>query len=589
MSTSLKTLLLFWRENARHPFLFAGAGLSWVGGMSLQRLILALIASKALNHLIAVHNDANVNYWHEFGPYLLAYAIVGIAAQLLIEMGLYLLSHLETAVRPTLQDRAFRWLSDQSLAFHANTFSGAIVNKVNKFTGAYVTLTDIFCLRFLRMFTNVVIAIIVIAWFSWQIALIMAIWTVAFTCLNITLVRRRFIYSKIAAEADTTLTAHLADAMGNISAVKAFGNEEAEFTTHHEKTIDRARKKYKTWMEGIKNDALLGGMMTVLQIAVLALAIHAVLSNKIEIGTLLLIQVYITQLISELWDLSNMTRTIEQSVSDAEEMIEVFEIEPDVQDLAKPEKSRISKGTIDFTDVTFTHDGSNDALFNNFTLSIASGEKIGLVGHSGSGKTTLTRLLLRFSDINSGAITIDGQNIARVAQADLRRSIAYVPQEPVLFHRSLRENIAYAKPDATDEEIRKAAELAHAAEFIDQLPTGYDTLVGERGVKLSGGQRQRIAIARAMLKDAPILVLDEATSALDSESEKLIQAALNRLMKGRTTIVIAHRLSTIQKMDRIVVMHDGEIIEQGSHADLVDKKGAYASLWNHQSGGFIEE
>jgi ATP-binding cassette subfamily B protein len=212
-----------------------------------------------------------------------------------------------------------------------------------------------------------------------------------------------------------------------------------------------------------------------------------------------------------------------------------------------------------------------------------------VVGHSGSGKTTLTRLLLRFSDIESGAIMIDGQDIGNVTQKSLRESIAYVPQEPMLFHRSLRENIAYGKPNATMKEITAAAEKANALEFIKKLPDGFETTVGERGVKLSGGQRQRIAIARAILKDAPILVLDEATSALDSDSEKLIQDALSKLMKGRTSIVVAHRLSTIAKLDRIIVLEDGQIAEQGSHDELLKQKGTYAKLWAHQSGGFIEE
>ena len=240
--------------------------------------------------------------------------------------------------------------------------------------------------------------------------------------------------------------------------------------------------------------------------------------------------------------------------------------------------------------MTFTHDeGEGATLFSDFSLNIKPGEKVGLVGSSGSGKTTLTKLLLRLADIDSGEILIDKQNIAEATQASLHESIAYVPQEPLLFHRSVRENIAYARPEASDEEIREAAKKASALEFIEGLKDGFDTLVGERGVKLSGGQRQRIAIARAILKDAPILVLDEATSALDSESEKLIQASLETLMKDRTSIVIAHRLSTIAKLDRIIVLSDGKITEDGAHDKLLAMKGDYAKLWKHQSGGFIED
>jgi ATP-binding cassette subfamily B protein len=213
--------------------------------------------------------------------------------------------------------------------------------------------------------------------------------------------------------------------------------------------------------------------------------------------------------------------------------------------------------------------------------------RVGLVGRSGGGKTTITRLLLRFMDIEGGTILIGGQRIDKVPQGSLRELIAYVPQDPAMFHRSIADNIRFGKPDATEAEIRRAAGLAHAAEFIEMLPQGYQTLVGERGVKLSGGQRQRVAIARAILKDAPILILDEATSSLDSESEGLIQDALWNLMERRTAIVIAHRLSTVRRMDRLVVLDRGEIVEQGSHETLRDLDGVYASLWEHQSGGFL--
>lgn len=250
---------------------------------------------------------------------------------------------------------------------------------------------------------------------------------------------------------------------------------------------------------------------------------------------------------------------------------------------------RIKKGAIVFDSVTFTHSDADDTLFDRFSLSIASGEKIGLVGRSGAGKSTFVKLLMRFSDIDGGAITIDGQHIDEITQDNLRSVIAYVPQEPALFHRSVMDNIGYGNPKATKKQIVQAAKQAYADEFIRQLPRGYDTMVGERGVKLSGGQRQRIAIARAILKDAPILVLDEATSALDSHSEVLIQKSLKKLMTKRTTIVIAHRLSTINEMDRIVVMDNGNILEQGSHSSLLLREGMYATLWHRQSGGFIEE
>ena len=234
------------------------------------------------------------------------------------------------------------------------------------------------------------------------------------------------------------------------------------------------------------------------------------------------------------------------------------------------------------------HSEQKKPIFEDFSLHINPGERIGLVGSSGSGKTTLTKLLLRFADVSAGDITIDNQSISNITQSSLRDSVAYVPQETTLFHRSIAENIAYGKEDATIEQIKKAAKLANAHEFIMSMPEGYDTPAGERGVKLSGGQRQRIAIARAILKDAPILVMDEATSALDSESETLIQEAMQELMKGRTTLVIAHRLSTIAALDRIVVLKNGKIVEQGTHEKLLKNSGEYSKLWNKQSGAFVE-
>ena len=238
-------------------------------------------------------------------------------------------------------------------------------------------------------------------------------------------------------------------------------------------------------------------------------------------------------------------------------------------------------------DISFRHSPAQPLLFDRFSLAVAAGTKLGLVGRSGGGKTTITRLLLRFKDVERGQILVGGQSIADVSQSSLREVIAYVPQDPAMFHRTIADNIRFARPDATDEEVRRAAALAHAAEFIQSLPDGYDTLVGERGIKLSGGQRQRIAIARAILKDAPILILDEATSSLDSESEALIQDALWTLMAGRTAIVIAHRLSTVRRMDSLVVLDRGRIVEQGTHENLLALGGIYASLWSHQSGGFL--
>ena len=291
-----------------------------------------------------------------------------------------------------------------------------------------------------------------------------------------------------------------------------------------------------------------------------------------------------------MWEFNGIYRRLEDALTDAALFIEYKDTPSKIDDKNDATDLTVSKGKIELKDVSFSHESEGiDGLFKDFNLTIPAGQRVGVVGHSGAGKSTLVNLLLRFIDSDQGSILIDNQSTKDVTQQSLHEAIAYVPQEPALFHRSLSENIAYGKADATDAEIQHAASRAHASEFIDVLPDGYSTMVGERGVKLSGGQRQRIAIARAILKDAPILVLDEATSALDSESEKLIQASLDELMKDRTAIVIAHRLSTIAKLDRIIVLDNGKIIEDGTHNELLEKGGTYASLWNHQSGGFIED
>lgn len=502
---------------------------------------------------------------------------------------LYCSWKMQTAAQRDLYQRIFQQLTGQSLSFHADRFTGSLVSQTTKLTGSFERFWDTLVFQLMPVIASIVTAVAILSFYFWQYALFVAVMSITFAVFVFYTSRFMAELNTKEAQASTAMNGRLADVISNVMAVKAHGNEGTE-DREAAKLSKAWRKRSLMTMSGfLKVSTGYSGMIAIINMVALIAAIWASEHQLISIAVVYLAITYSFTVARQLWEMNSIMRNYNRIMGDAFDMAEILSLEPVVKDKGKDELA-VSRGAVTLKDVSFTHDAqSKDSLFENFSLDIQAGQKVGLVGHSGSGKTTLTKLLLRFSDVDDGIISIDGQDVSVVTQASLRRAIAYVPQEPLLFHRSLRENIAYGRPDATDKQILDAARKAHALEFIEKLPSGFDTMVGERGVKLSGGQRQRIVIARAILKDAPILVLDEATSALDSESEKLIQASLTQLMKGRTAIVIAHRLSTIQKMDRIVVLDDGKIIEDGTHSDLLAKKGTYASLWSHQSGGFIEE
>ena len=503
---------------------------------------------------------------------------------------LYLVWTFETAMQRDLYARCFSKLTNQTLFFHSNKFGGSLVSQTNKLVGAVESFWDTIIWSVLPLVISLVGSIIVLSTLLWQYALFLLIFSIVFSIVVYYGSKPMAKLTKKEAKASNKLNGQLADVISNVLAVKSSGAEatEQKFFT---KTVNSWRDSSLDVMRGfLKVSTIYSSINMVIKIGAIAFAVYAAQNNLVSVASVYLIITYTGSVAHELWNMNGIMRNYNRIIGNANDMVEILQTPTTLIDKSDS-KLKVTNGEISMDKIIFTHDeGQGDTLFHDFSLEIKPGEKIGLVGASGSGKTTLTKLLLRFADIDSGKITIDGQDISEVTQASLRAKIAYVPQEPLLFHRSVRENIAYGRPDATDAEIEEAAKKAGAYDFIVGLKDGFDTMVGERGIKLSGGQRQRVAIARAILKDAPILVLDEATSALDSESEALIQKSLETLMENRTSIVIAHRLSTIAKLDRIIVLKNGKIVENGSHDELINKKrGVYAKLWARQSGGFIEE
>lgn len=523
--------------------------------------------------------------------YVIGYVAIPFGTELIWRVILWFIFRAEAYGMEKIANDTFNDLIHRSYDFHVNNFAGALVAKVGRFINGFEALYDVLTYQVFGVLSGIIFATVVLFIRSRGVGIAFIIILIIYCAIIYRLTVYRFGLNKIRAKAESKMSGQLADSLTNAITTKIFAKEQFEFSLFKKITRDVAKKRIKSWdYQNIPMDLFTSNTIIALNGIALAGSVYAVYRLGASVGSVFLLVTYINSLTNRFFDFSRVMRTTEKTLSDASEMMHIIKQEKSVLDQEGSISLKNVQGELTLSKVSFTYIGKNESkLFENLNLTIPAGQNVGIVGPSGGGKTTITKLLLRFMDIRSGAIKIDGINIAEVTQTSLRDAITYVPQEPLLFHRSIKENIAYGKPSATMKEITTAAKKAHAHDFIEKLPQGYDTLVGERGIKLSGGQRQRVALARAILKDAPIIVLDEATSALDSESERLIQEALFSLMEGRTTIVIAHRLSTIKHLDRILVLKDGKIIEDGNHVDLIKKKnGTYAKLWSHQSGGFIE-
>lgn len=491
----------------------------------------------------------------------------------------------ETKAMAGLSDSCFRYLHGHSLGFFANNFSGALVKRVRGFTHAFETVADSIFWELLPMLVSVSVIMVVLSGISQILAIAIFIWILVYIGISFAFAEFKLKYDLDRNEAESASSAILSDTIANNSSIKLFNGAEREFSRFEEITEKVRRLRRFTWNLGNIFSGVQSFLMVGLEIGLLVYALNLWSAGSLSIGGFVLIQSYLVSIFNQIWGFFRVIRRFYEAMSDANEMTEILSIPHEIEDAPGSRALSVSGGKITFKKVSFKYDEGKE-IISDLSLLIKAGEKVAFIGPSGAGKSTLVKLILRTHDVPSGSIEIDGQNIAEVTLESLWKNISLVPQDPILFHRSLMENIRYGKPEASDEEVIEAAKAARCHEFISSLPAGYETLVGERGVKLSGGERQRVAIARAILKNAPILILDEATSSLDSESENLIQEALENLMRGKTVIVIAHRLSTIKKMDRIIAIRDGGVAEEGTHKSLIEQGGMYKNLYEIQAEGF---
>ncbi|WP_155059542.1 ABC transporter ATP-binding protein [Streptomyces blattellae] len=575
---------------------YYGRELSRLRWLALPAMLLPALGNIGINYVAPlvvanlvgrVADDTSVSLGATL-PYVLGFAGVLLLAETLWRIGLHCQNRVDALAIEHLYVVGMDELFAKDATFFHDNFAGALTKRVLSFASRFEEFIDTLSFQVVASFVPLLFGGVVL-WRYEPLLVVGLLAMIALTALCVLpLIRRRQALVDQREEAIARVSGHVADSLMNMDTVRAFAAEEREAAEHRSRVAHSRRLTLRSWDYGnLRIDTLVAPMSVLTN--TLGLLVAVTLAGGTQgVEAVVVAFTYYTNATRIMFEFNQIYRRLESSMTEAAQFTELLLQPPTVLDPAVPEPLLPGAADVRFERVTFSHAGA-EPLFKGLDLDVPSGTKLGLVGRSGGGKTTLTRLLLRMTDIDGGRILVGGQDISRLRQADLRGLMAYVPQDPAMFHRTLRDNIAFARPDATEAEIRRAAQAAHVTEFADALPQGFDTLVGERGIKLSGGQRQRVALARAILRDAPVLLLDEATSALDSESELLVQEALWRLMEGRTALVVAHRLSTVASMDQLVVLDRGRIVEQGTHQQLLASDGTYAKLWQHQSGGFLDD